>query len=63
MRVAPDYYDWSLEARRAALGAPSVFCLCKSMVKRAHCCCGVAADLGAPNSDIAQAELGQALHV
>lgn len=32
MRVPADYYEWQLEARRAALGAPSIFHLCKSMV-------------------------------
>ncbi|OIW09779.1 hypothetical protein TanjilG_32217 [Lupinus angustifolius] len=31
-RVASDYYDWTLEARRDALGASSIYHLCKSMV-------------------------------
>ncbi|KAK7251147.1 hypothetical protein RIF29_34090 [Crotalaria pallida] len=31
-RVPPDYYDWPLEARRDALGAPSIDHLCKSIV-------------------------------
>lgn len=31
-RVATDYYDWPLEARRDALGAASVDHLCKSIV-------------------------------
>jgi prolyl-tRNA editing enzyme YbaK/EbsC (Cys-tRNA(Pro) deacylase) len=31
-RVAGTYYDWTLEARRACLGAPSVHYLCKSLV-------------------------------
>ncbi|CAI7834701.1 unnamed protein product [Closterium sp. NIES-53] len=31
-RVPSDYYDWTLEARRDVLGAPSVDHLCKSIV-------------------------------
>ncbi|KAL1371207.1 hypothetical protein HN51_001428 [Arachis hypogaea] len=31
-RVPPDYYDWSLEARRDALAAHSIHHLCKSIV-------------------------------
>jgi hypothetical protein len=31
-RVASDYYDWSLEARRDALNAASIHHLCKSIV-------------------------------
>lgn len=31
-RVASDYYDWPLEARRDVLGAASVHHLCKSIV-------------------------------
>ncbi|KAL1333540.1 hypothetical protein HN51_062372 [Arachis hypogaea] len=31
-RVPPDYYDWSLEARRDALAAHSIQHLCKSIV-------------------------------
>lgn len=31
-RVASDYYDWGLEARRDALNAASVHHLCKSIV-------------------------------
>ncbi|KAE9614229.1 hypothetical protein Lal_00016615 [Lupinus albus] len=31
-RVSSDYYDWTLEARRDALGASSIYHLCKSIV-------------------------------
>ncbi|KAM7525588.1 hypothetical protein LguiA_015490 [Lonicera macranthoides] len=31
-KVASDYYDWTLEARRDVLGAPSIDHLCKSIV-------------------------------
>lgn len=31
-RVARDYYDWTFEARRDALGAASIDHLCKSIV-------------------------------